>query len=74
MIEIAKVTEKRRAVESCIKLLQLNIESYSIDAEEKSNLSFLGKANSFCHTLRKKKLTSELDCALEKLNDELKNI
>ena len=58
MIEIPKVTEKRRAVESCIKLLQPNIESYSIDAEEKSKLSIIGKANSFCHTRRKKKLTS----------------
>ena len=54
MIEIPKVTEKRRAVESCIKLLQPNIESYSIDAEEKSKLSIIGKGNSFCHTRRKK--------------------
>ena len=62
MIEIAEVTEKRRAVESCIKSLEPDIESCSIAAEEKNDLSFLRK---------KKELISELDCALEKLNDEL---
>ena len=72
---IAEVIEKKRAVESCIKSLEPDIEGYSIAAEEKSDLSFLTKANSFRHTLRKKKeLISELDHALEKLNDELKNI
>ena len=66
MTEIAEVTEKKMDVESCIKSLKSDIE--------KSGLSFLAKANSFCGTLRKKKeLISELDCALEKLNDELSN-
>ena len=75
MNEIAQVTEKKRAVESCIKNLVPDIESYSIAAEEKSDLSHLAKANSFCHTVGKKKeLFSELYCAHEKLNDELKNI
>ena len=75
MIEIAKVNEKKRAVESFINSLEPDIESYSIAAEQKSDMSFLAKANSFHHTLRKKKeLISELDCALEKLNDEPKNI
>ena len=75
LIEIAKVTEKKSTVESCIKPLESDIENYGIGPEEKSDLSFLAKANSFCHTLRKKKeLISEVDCALKKLNDELKNI
>ena len=75
MIEIAKVTEKKSTVESCIKPLEPDIENYGIGPEEKSDLSFLAKANSFCHTLRKKKeLISEVDCALKKLNDERKNI
>ena len=75
MTEIAKVTEKKRAAGSCIKHLEPDIEGYSIAAEEKSDLSFLAQANSFHHTFRKKKeLISELDCALEKLNDDLKNI
>ena len=68
MNEISEVTEKEKTVKSCIKSLERDIESYSIAA-------LLAKANSFCHTLRKKKdLISELDYALEKLNDELKNI
>ena len=67
MIEIAEVTENKRAVEFCIKSLEPDIESYGIAAEEKSDLSFLAKANSFPHTFHKKKeLISELDCALEK--------
>ena len=32
MNETAEVTEKKRAVESCIKSLELDIESYSIAA------------------------------------------
>ena len=75
MNEIAEVTEKKRAVESCIKSLEPDIDSLSIAAEEKSDLSLLTKVNSFRHTVRnKKELISGLDCALEKLNDELKNI
>ena len=55
MIEIAEFTEKKRAVESCIKSLEQNIEGSSIAAEEmKSDTSFLTKANSFRHTLVKR--------------------
>ena len=46
-IEIAKVTKKKKAVESCIKSLEPDIEIYSIVAEEKSDMSFLAKANFF---------------------------
>ena len=76
MNEIAEVTEMKRGVECCIKSLEPDIESYSIAAEEKSDVSLLAKANSFLpYCVRKKKeLISELGCALEKLNDELKNI
>ena len=55
MIEIAEFTEKKRAVESCIKSLEQNIEGSSIAAEEmKSDISFLTKTNSFRHTLVKR--------------------
>ena len=78
MIEIAKVNEKKRTVESCMKSLEsweLYLESYSTVAEKESDLSFLAKANSFRHTFcKKKELISELDCVLKKLNDEIKNI
>ena len=75
MIEIAEVTEKKRAAEFCIKSPDSDFEFYSIAAEEKRHLSFLDKANFFHGILRKKKeLISELGCALEKLNDESKNI
>ena len=72
MIEIAEVTGKKRTAESSITILEPDIESYRIAAEEKIDLSFLARASSFRRTLHKKKeLISELDCALEKLNDEL---
>ena len=55
MIEIAEFTEKKGAVESCIKSLEQNIEGSSIAAEEmKSDISFLTKTNSFRHTLVKR--------------------
>ena len=62
MNEIAEVTEMKRGVECCIKSLEPDIESYSIAAEEKSDLSLLAEANSFPHTVCKKK---ELILALE---------
>ena len=82
MIEIAKVNEKKRTVESCMKSLEswelyltVIVLSYSTAAEKECDLSFLAKANSFRHTLcKKKELISELDCVLKKLNDEFKNI
>ena len=40
MNEIAEVTEKKGAVESCIKSLEQNIESYSITTEEKKSKLF----------------------------------
>ena len=44
MIEIAEVTEKKRTAESCITILEPDIESYRIAAEEKIDLPFLAKA------------------------------
>ena len=55
MSEIAEVSEKKRAVESCIKGFVSDSESYSIIAEEKSDLSHFAKANSFRYTLCEKK-------------------
>ena len=40
MNEIAEVTEKKGAVESCIKSLEQDIESYSIATEEKKSKLF----------------------------------
>ena len=55
MIEITEATEKKKIFESCIKSLTSDIGSYTIAAENKSDLSFLAKANSFVQTLCKKK-------------------
>ena len=55
--EIAKVEEKKRALEAAIKSLATDIEEYSIAAEKENNLTLLTKANSFRVTVRQKKET-----------------
>ena len=73
--EIAQVNEKKITLESCIKGLEADIETYSIAAEEKNDLSLLTKANSFRKTVREKKNTLEdIVKILERLDQELKNI
>ena len=58
MNKIAEVTEKKRNVESCIKNLKPGI---------------LRVISFFAILCKKKELIFELDCALRKANDELKN-
>ena len=74
MNEIAKVTEKKRAIESCIKSLEPDIESSVLLLKRKVICPFLPKQTLFAILFVKRKLISELDCALEKLNDEIKHI
>ena len=75
MDEIAQVKEKKKAVESCIESLNIDIEKYSIAAEKESDLSLLTKANSFRVTVTsKKELLCILESAIIKLNEELKDI
>lgn len=73
--EISSVKEKKKALELCISSLNIDIEKYSIAAEEKGDLSLLTKANSFRTTIKEKKiLVSSLDRTLEKLDHESKSI
>lgn len=75
MSEIADVKEKKRVLEACIKSMETDIESYSIAAEEKNDLSLLTKANSFRVTIRsKKEVLSGLEMALVQLSEEVKTI
>ena len=41
--EIAKVKEKKRALEAAIKSLETDIEEYSVAAEKEHNLTMLTK-------------------------------
>lgn len=75
MEEIATVTEKKRAVESCFDSLNKDIETYSISAEKDADLTLLAKANSSRVTVNSKKETlASLETTLTKLNNELKEI
>ena len=74
MNEIVEVTEKKRAIESCIKSLEPDIESSVLLLKRKVICPFLPKQTLFAILFVKRKLISELDCALEKLNDEIKHI
>ena len=58
MEEIATVKEKKQALESCVKSLQVDIEKYSIEAEEKKDFNILAKANSFRTTAKTKQETT----------------
>ena len=55
MNEIVEVTEKKRPVESCIKSLEPDIQSYSIAAEEKVICHFLPKQTLFIILFVKRK-------------------
>ena len=74
MNEIVEVTEKKRAIESCTKSLEPDIESSVLLLQRKVICPFLPKQTLFAILFVKRKLISELDCALEKLNDEIKHI
>ena len=75
MEEIATVKEKKQALESCVKSLQVDIEKYSIEAEEKKDFNILAKANSFRTTAKTKQETlHDLEKVLVKLDAELKTI
>ena len=75
MEEIADVREKKRAIESSIKSMEDDVESFSLAAEKESDLTLLTKANSFRITIKSKKETlTVLDKALVKLDEELTKI
>ena len=72
MEEIADVKEKKRAVESFIKSLEGDIETYSLAAEKDNDMTLLTKANSFRVSVRAKKETlSTLEKTLGNLEKEL---
>ena len=69
--EIAAVGEKRRALESTIRSLESDIESYSIAAEKENKMELLIKANAFRDKVKdKKKTLSDLDIVITKLREE----
>ena len=74
MEEIADVKGKKRVVESCIKSLEVDIETYSLAAEKDNDMTLLTKANSFQVSVRAKKETlSTLEKTLGNLEKELCN-
>ena len=55
----------------CIKIMEIDIEKFSFEAEKRGKLSQLSKANSYRETVKGKKRTlSTLDETLNKLEDE----
>ena len=72
MEEIADVKEKKRAIGSCIKSLEGDIETYSLAAEKDNDMTLLTKVNSFRVSVRAKKETlSTLEKTLGNLEKEL---
>ena len=70
--EISEVKKKKLNVEQCITSLKSDVEKYSLEAEEKQDLTLLTKANSFRKTIKDKQGVLEtFNLAIEKLQKEL---
>ena len=75
MDEMVDVKEKKRIVESCIKIMEIDIEKFSFEAEKNEKLSHLSKANSYRETANGKKRTqSTLDEILNKHEDKFRQL
>ena len=72
--EIATVKRKKAEIESCITSLNKDVVKYSLEAEQKSDMSLLTRANSFRKTVEEKeKLAHLLNDAVKKLSEDLKD-
>ena len=70
--EISEVKKKKLNVEQCITSLKSDVEKYSLEAEEKQDLTLLTNANSFRKTIKDKQGVLEtFSLAIEKLQKEL---
>ena len=73
--EIAEVKRSRESTESCIATLNKDIIKYSFEAEEKSDLTLLTKANALQKAVTEKEQTlKSLNKAMEKLEEECKDL
>jgi hypothetical protein len=71
--EISEIRRKKEGVQKCISSLKIDIDKYSVKAEEKQDLALLTKANSFRKSVvEKEDLLKTFDKAIEKLNADLK--
>ena len=67
--------KSREDLQNCIRSLDVDINKFSLQAEEKEDMSLLVKANSFGKTKEIKLVNVEaLETAVAKLEDDLRNM
>ena len=73
--EIMQVKKSREDLQNCIRSLDVDTNEFSLQAEEKEDVSLLVKANSFRKTKEIKLVNVEaLETAVAKLEDDLRNM
>ena len=73
--EIVEVKKQGDSIALCIETLDKNIVEYCFEAEQKSDMNILIKANSLTKTVKEKKnLKNNLEKAIENLEKQYKSI
>ena len=73
--EIMQVKKSREDLQNCIRSLDVDINKFSLQAEEEGDMSLLVKANSFRQTKEIKLVNVEtLETAVAKLEYDLRNV
>ena len=75
MDELADVKRRRDSIVSCIKVLNIYVEKYSFEPEEKQDMTFLSKGNALRKSIsEKQELVKTLQDAIVNLENECKSI
>ena len=73
--EIIVVKKKKQEVEDCIESFKQDADKLSFQAEEKSDMTLLSKANAFRSSAKEKEKTlHQLECALIKMEESKKEL
>ena len=71
MDELADVKRRRGSTVSCIKVLNIDVEKYSFEAEEKQDMTLLSKGNALRKSItEKQELVKTLHDAIVNLENE----
>ena len=70
--DVSEVEKEKLNIEQCIVSLKSDIENYSLEAEEKQDLTLLSKANSFRKAVKEKQgILETFTQTINKLQKEL---
>ena len=70
--DVSEVKKEKLNIEQCIVSLKSDIENYSLEAEEKQDLTLLSKANSFRKAVKERQgILETFTLTINKLQKEL---